>query len=170
MKSPLKNRFTLFIKNKLYTIPEMLRITTIPNEYYFGDLPGTLQYKVTKEELAELDLSIDDEETRGFRLDFHTEDNYRRLLPDTATGNANSWRILLVMRAERENGIICLKGALENKDTGEIALMTSTNSEEYLTSHGHRAIHSHDPKWFVGHYRMAAPMVFWRELVNRIRY
>jgi hypothetical protein len=148
----------------------MLKATTIPNEYYFGDLPGTLQYRITKEELAHLELSIDDEETRGFCLDFHTEDNYRRLLPDTVTGNASSWRILLVMRAERENGIICLKGALENKQTGEIALMTSTNSEEYLTSRGHRAIPSHDPKWFVGYYRMAAPMVFWRELVNRVRY
>jgi len=102
----------------------MLKATTIRNEYYFGDLPGTLQYRITKEELAHLDLSIDDEETRGFYLDFHTEDNYRRLLPDTVTGNASSWRILLVMRAERENGIICLKGALENKQTGEIALIT----------------------------------------------
>jgi hypothetical protein len=148
----------------------MLKVTTIPNEYYFGDLPGTLQYRITKEELARLDLSIDDEETRGFRLDFHTEDNYRRLLPNTVTGNASSWRILLVMRAERDNGIIYVKGALENKDTGEIALMTSTNSKEHLTSEGHRAIPSHDPKWVVGHYRMAAPMVFWRELVNRIRY
>ena len=129
----------------------MLRETSIQNEYYFGDLPGTLQYKVTKDQLADLDLSIDNEETCGFRLDFHTEDNYRRLLPDTSTGNANSWRILLVMRAERENNIICLKGALENKETGEIALMTTTNSEEYLTSRGHRAIRSHDPEWFVGH-------------------
>jgi hypothetical protein len=148
----------------------MLRETSIPNEYYFGNLPGTLQYKVTKEQLCGLDLSIDNIENRGFQLDFHTEDNYRRLVPDTHTGNANSWRLLLVMRAVRDNGIICLKGALENKETGEIALMTTTNSEEYLTSRGHRAIRSQDPEWFVGHYRMAAPMVFWRELVNRVRY
>ena len=77
---------------------------------------------------------------------------------------------ILVMKAERENGVCCVKGALENKQTGEIALMTSTNSEEYITSRGHRAIKSHDPEWFVGHHRMAAPMVFWRELANRVRY
>jgi hypothetical protein len=148
----------------------MLAETSIPHEYYFGDLPGTLQYKKTKDELANMDLSIVDNETRGFTLDFHTEDNYRRLLPKTKTAEANSWRIILVMKAERENGVCCVKGALENKQTGEIALMTSTNSEEYITSRGHRAIKSHDPTWFVGHYRMAAPMVFWRELANRLRY
>jgi hypothetical protein len=148
----------------------MLSESSIPHEYYFGDLPGMLQYKKTKDEIANLDLSIVDEETRGFTLEFHTEDNYRRLLPKTTTAESNSWRIILVMKRERDNGICCLKGALENKQTGEIALMTSINSKEDIITHGNRAIKSHDPDWFVGHYRMAAPMVFWRELVNRMRY
>jgi hypothetical protein len=148
----------------------MLAQTSIPHEYYLGDLPGSLQYKKSRDEIADLDTSNNDEDTREFILDYHTEDNYRRLLPKTKTAEANSWRIILVMKHEQENGICWIKGALENKQTGEIALMSSCNSKEWITSHGHRAIKSHDPEWFVGHFRMAAPMVFWRELVNRVRY
>ena len=157
------------IQTNFININIMLAETSISHEYYLGDLPGRLQYKKSKDEIADLDTSNNDEDTCGFILDFHTEDNYRRLVPKTRTGRENSWRIILVMKCERENGVCCVKGALENKKTGEIALMTSTNSEHYITSRGHRAIKSHDPEWFVGHYRMAAPMVFWRELANRVR-
>jgi hypothetical protein len=149
-----------------------LRESSIPHEYYFGDLPGTLQYKKTKQEIeTNLDVSIhENNETCGFVLDFHTEENYRRLVPDTPTGNSGRWRLLLVMRktiASGDDDIIWLKGALENIDTGDIALMTSTNSRDNLSEN--RVLRSHDEEWFIGHYRMSAPMVFWRELVNRVR-
>ena len=70
------------------------------------------------------------------------------------------------MKSERENGVTWLKAALQNRNTGKIALLTSTNSKEILN----RPIRTLDSEWFVGHYRMSAPIVFWQELVNRITY
>lgn len=148
-----------------------LKLSSVPHEYYFGDMPGTLQYKKNRYELEMMDLSImDEDETAGFSLEYHTEDNYHRLLPNTTTCNEQRWKVILIMKKTNENGEIWLKGALENKDTGHIALLTSTNSMDNLSSRSSRSIQSRDPNWFVGHYRMCAPMIFWRELVNRIRY
>jgi hypothetical protein len=53
-----------------------------------------------------------------------------------------------------------IKSALYNKENGRIALMTSCDKKDLFP----RAIHTKDAKWFVGHYRMSAPLYFWREL------
>ncbi len=92
-------------------------------------------------------------------------ENLQRVTPNTKNGKKD-WKILLIMKSERENGVIWLKAALQNRKTGKIALLTSTNSKEQLN----RPIKTLDSEWFVGHYRMSAPIVFWRELVNRLTY
>lgn len=149
----------------------MLKHTkTVPGEYNFkGHISHVIQYKVSKDDIANMDVSNQDSDDRGFKLDFHTEENKRRLTPDTKCGNATNWRLILVMRSERENGEIWLKGALENQLTGEIALITSTNTESAVPSRGTTTPRSHEPGWFIGFYGMSAPMIFWRELVNRVR-
>ena len=142
----------------------MLRLSSIPNEYYLGDKPGTLQYSKECEEILRC-ICVDDRETLGFELCEHSLENLKRLTPNTKHGKQD-WRIILIMKSERENGVVWLKAALQNKNTGKIALLTSTNSKENLK----RPIRTLDREWFVGHYRMSAPIVFWRELVNRITY
>jgi hypothetical protein len=37
-------------------------------------------------------------------------------------------------------------------------------------NNNNRAIKSLNEEWFIGHYRMSAPMFFWRELQNRLKY
>ncbi len=72
---------------------------------------------------------------------------------------------------KREDGeAIWLKAALMDMDTGKVALLTSTNARENLEREGHQAATTLDGAWFVGRYRMCAPIVFWRELKNRLLY
>lgn len=154
-----------------------LNISSIPNEYYLGDLPGTLQYSKDPNEIINLqieDINTDYNEYMlqldncGFILTEHSSINYRRIVPDTVTGRGikNNSRILLIMKREEQDGTIWLKAALQNKNTGLISLLTSTNNEAKLP----RSLKTEHPEWFVGHYRMCAPMAFWRELRNRLLY
>jgi hypothetical protein len=145
----------------------MLRLSSVPNEYYCGDLPGTLQYNKDKEELIGLVTEGIDEETRGFQLCEHSLENLRRIMPQSQA--KRKWKVLLMMK--REDGHeIWLKAALMDMDTGKVALLTSTNAKENLERRNNRTIRTVDGTWFVGHYRMSAPMVFWRELKNRLLY
>lgn len=145
----------------------MLNESSIPHEYYLGDLPGMLQYKKDPEEIINCRVpeGLDD---RGFQFCEHSEANLRRVLP-LSQRNIN-WKILLMMKAEREEGEIWLKAALQNKDTGKIALLTASNKEENILSKGNRSTKTIDGEWYVGRYRMTAPIVFWKELKNRILY
>lgn len=145
----------------------MVNISSIPNEYYLGDLPGTLQYSKDVNEIINTELP-DDQETRGYMLCEHSRENFHRVLPKTQI--KVSWKILLMMKVEREDGEIWLKAALLNKDTGNVALLTATNDKANLEKRGNRAIKTMDGEWFVGHYRMSAPICFWRELKNRLIY
>ena len=146
---------------------KMLRLSSVPNEYYCGDLPGTLQYNKDKEELIGLVTEGIDEETRGFQLCEHSLENLRRIMPQSQA--KRKWKVLLMMK--REDGHeIWLKAALMDMDTGKVALLTSTNAKENLERRNNRTIRTVDGTWFVGHYRMSAPMVFWRELKNRLLY
>ena len=145
----------------------MFKVSSIPHEYYLGDLPGNLQYAKSSEEIINSHLE-DDENDRGFQLCEHSLENLNRCLP--LSQQKKEWKILLMMRAEREGGEICLKTALLNKQTGNIALLTSTNSENNILRRGNRSVKTVDGSWFVGHYRMSAPVCFWRELKNRLIY
>ena len=145
----------------------MLRLSSIPNEYYCGDLPGNLQYKKERNELINLVTEGIDEETRGFQLCEHSIENLRRIIPQSQA--RINWKILLMMKREVGDEI-WLKAALLNTETGKIALLTSTNLRANLESRNNRAIRTVDGTWFVGHYRMSAPIVFWRELKNRLLY
>lgn len=144
----------------------MLCLSSIPNEYYLGDLPGTLQYKKEPEDLKNMHL-IENDNTLGFVLCEHSLENLKRVIPKTQS--KKEWKIILMMKKEQD-GETWLKTALLNKETGKIALLTSTNCKENLTRRGNRAVETLDMNWFVGHYRMAAPIMFWRELQNRLIY
>ncbi len=146
----------------------MLSESSKKESYYFGDLPGTLQYELEPNHLMILETDLS-KSNLDFHLDFHTKDNLKRLTPNTTKGRANEWKLLLVMKRVGENDEIWLKGALQNKTTGKIALMTSTNRIQNIEDNGNRAMNSMDENWYIGRYRMAAPMIFWDELKNRLQ-
>ena len=149
-----------------------IKHSSIQNEYYLGDLPGTLQYTIDPNDILDIDnieRTPDDVDRYGFEFVEHSYEYYSAVIPNTATGINNEWNMFLLMKKEVD-GEIWLKAALRNKKTGKIALMTSTNNINNLLNHNHRAIKSLNDKWFIGHYRMSAPMFFWRELQNRLKY
>jgi hypothetical protein len=145
----------------------MYKVSSIPHEYYLGDLPGNLQYAKSSEEIINSKLEDDDNDC-GYKMCEHSLENLNRVMP--LSQKKNDWKILLMMQTEREGGEIWLKAALMNLQTGNVALLTSTNSENNLLKRGNRSVKTVDGNWFVGHYRMSAPMCFWRELKNRILY
>ena len=140
----------------------MIKPSSIPNEYYFGDKPGTLQYKKKSDDLLSIELP-ENTEARGLYLCEHSLENLRRITP--LAQKKTDFKILLMMSAEKD-GEIWLKAALQDRTTGNIALLTATNKKEILT----RPIKTLDGTWYVGHYRMSAPVVFWKELQNRLMY
>ena len=149
-----------------------IKYSSIQNEYYLGDLPGTLQYTIDPNDILDIDnieRTPDDVDRCGFEFVEHSYEYYSAVIPNTTTGINNEWNMFLLMKKE-VYGEIWLKAALRNKKTGKIALMTSTNNINNLLNHNHRAIKSLNDKWFIGHYRMSAPMFFWRELQNRLKY
>lgn len=143
----------------------MFKVSSIPHEYYLGDLPGNLQYAKSAQDIINIRLENDDNDL-GFQMCEHSHENLARCLP--LSQQTKQWKILLMMRTEREGGEIWLKVALLNKETGNVALITSTNSKDNLLKRGNRSVKTVDGNWFVGHYRMCAPICFWRELQNRL--
>jgi hypothetical protein len=140
----------------------MIKPSSIPNEYYFGDKPGTLQYKIKSHDLLAIELPVNTE-TRRLYLCEHSLENLQRITP--LTKKKTDFKILLMMSSEHD-GQIWIKAALQDRITGNIALLTSTNKKETLK----RPIKTLDGTWYVGHYRMSAPVVFWKELQNRLMY
>ena len=143
----------------------IIKPNSIPNEYYLGDLPGTLQYKKTKAELSTI-TNLEEGADCGYVQLAPTAEILARLIPNTPTGRKGDWELVLAMESRSLEGEIWLKGALLDKKTGLIALMTSTNGEKNITSRGNRAMKSHADSWFIGRYRMGAPMIFWQTLAK----
>ena len=142
----------------------MFKVSSIPHEYYLGDLPGRLQYSKTSEEIINSYLEDNDEQC-GYYLCEQSLQNLHRVLP--LSQKKNEWKILLMMQSEND-GEIWLKAALLNKQTSNIALLTSTNAKINLLKRGNRPVKTVDGNWYVGHYRMSAPVFFWKELKNRL--
>jgi hypothetical protein len=144
----------------------MIKASSVPNEYYLGDLPGTIQYNKDIQELINCEL-VDNAVDCGYKFCEHSLENLRRVTP--LTQSKKELKIILMMKAEVGTEI-WIKTALLNKSTGKIALLTSTNSKQNLDRNGNRGVKTVDGSWFVGHYRMCAPVIFWKELKNRLLY
>lgn len=159
----------IIIDGFTYIYCNKLRKSSVPNEYYLGNLPGTMQYKKDPEEIINCIIPDEPNEPNEYILTFceHSEENFKRVL--TLSQRNNRWKILLMMKAEFGEEI-WLKAALQNRDTGKIALLTSTNKKENIMKSGSKIVKTIDGEWYVGHYRMSAPLIFWKELKNRILY
>ena len=144
----------------------MFKVSSIPHQYYLGDLPGILQYAKPSADIINGRFENDDNDDLGYQLCEHSMENLKRVMP--LSQNKKKWKILLMMRSEKDSGEIWLKVALLNKETGNVALITSTNAKNNILKRGNRTVKTVDGNWFVGHYRMSAPVCFWRELRNRL--
>ena len=136
--------------------------------------PGTMQYKLTKEIIISLtkNLPISQSEIDNphWTFDRHTEENLRKLTPNTPTGRANEWKLLLVMKTtDNEHGYECMKGALINKTTNQIALMSCLNKISSAV-YKERVVRSMNPDYKICRSKMVAPLLFWHELKNRLLY
>jgi hypothetical protein len=138
----------------------------VSNQYYIGDLPGTLQYNVDPKKLIETPVP-DNNEDWGFKTIEEQQYMEKMRLAIPYTRRKEEYVPILIMEADvqREKWV---KIAMWNKKTGKISLLTSTNCRENIERRGQRAIKTVDGVWFVGHYRMAAPAIFWQELKNRL--
>ena len=145
---------------------KMLRMSSTQNEYYLGDLPGTLQYAKDPKEILSC-LSCDNPDDCGYVFCDEDEitENYNRVIPNTKMGNDGVWKILVLIKAEKD-GVVLLKAAMLNKNTGNIGLMAGTNKRSQRLNFSIDAI---EEGWFVGHYRMSAPIMFWNELIKKIK-
>ena len=113
---------------------------------------------------------------RGFVQIPPVDDDWKKFITaNYQKGHGGEWTVLVVFKKEVGEGEVWMKAALLNKKTGAIALTTCANGKEYITRHlnaygkPHRAVKSLERGWFVGHYRMGAPMVFWRAVAEEAR-
>lgn len=156
------------------TTPTLRPASSEENEFSFGGHLGVIQYEIPIDELRQglVDFPESMDYKKGFKLANHSPKNLNRLIPDTDTGRAGDWSPLLIMKRKmvKENGEkeIWLKGALINKVTGSVTLITSTNSHENIGKHGNRWVSSLAEDWVIGRYKMFAPLYFWQELANRV--
>ena len=136
--------------------------------------PGKLLYNVNEQDIIRIDVAsknaTDIDCDSGYTFERHSLENLLRLTPDTASGNANDWKLILVMK-HVDGDKMCLKGALRNVSDRSIAFMTSVNAEKNENyRYGNATIKSHDPDWNICHCSIQAPLVFWDELKNRLIY
>ena len=139
--------------------------------------PGLLQYYVKKETILSMREDIKSLKARctdykkNYELECHTKENLLRLIPNTPMGlkHRDVWKILLVIKSVTggSGDKVCLKGALINHATGELALISSINAA-IQTEYKHRTIQSHDDQYKICQCKMIAPLLFWDELINRL--
>ncbi len=142
----------------------VLRISSIKDEYYCGDLQGTLQLRKDPHELVNLNTDdLPDDSDKAWTIDEVNAENSARLMRKNM--NATNHELLCVTRNVGTDGTIWLKGAVLNKSTNLIALLTSTNNRARVD----RPLDSHDPTYVIGHYRMCAPKIFWVHLKETLK-
>jgi hypothetical protein len=132
--------------------------------------PGQMQYRVNPDGLKQLNLDELEETTEnyysGYRLVEHSPENIRRLTPDTATGRAlgPQWKALMIIQTSDRH----MKAALQHRETGEIALITTAHTSLERPNENRAPLNSMDPDWKVSWCKMIAPLFFWKELKNRL--
>ena len=121
--------------------------------------PGLMQYKISQEVILSLlpngTKNINCIYNKDWSFAQHTIENLQKLTPNTKTGKANKWKIILIIKSI--------------KDTNEIALMTSLNKEN-SNAYKNRLVKSLHKDYKICQCKMIAPLVFWDELKNRLLY
>jgi hypothetical protein len=133
--------------------------------------PGTIQYKVQRQDLLSFDFNNhnQEEDIRDYFIDENTTENKLRLLPNTPVPNKNDWRLILVIRHESADGGVCLKGALQNIDKpDEIALLNCLNDTGAALYAQRKLKKKTKGQWTALACKMIAPYLFWNTLKQRL--
>jgi hypothetical protein len=143
------------------------------NDGNYNVPPGQIQYKLTTDDVVGVDVdewrkTCADPTEDGYVLEPSTQEHLSRLIPDTKTGNASQWTVIMVWKKIKPNGGICYKGALRNTTTNEIALITAIDTVA-ASIYNHNMVNSHDPEYKICRCKMIAPLCFWDELNARSR-
>lgn len=148
-----------------YTKMETLKISSVPSEYYLGDMPGTLQYAKDIDTIK----SISTEYCISYEWKTvpNTDTIKKAALPYTQ--DVDNYDLIFAMEKKIDASKKVLKVALYNKSRKGIALMTTYNFNDSAlgTGSSRPGLVSHDPHWYVGWYRMSAPLEFWHQLKTR---
>ena len=132
--------------------------------------PGLMQYKINPQDIINMDIEnlkkTNLDYKGGCELENNTDENLLRLIPDTKTGNSVEWKLILVIKGI-DNGQICLKGALRNPITNEIAIMSSLSKKAY-ENYPYKMCNSKDSEYKICKSKMLASLLFWDELKNRL--
>ena len=85
------------------------------------------------------------------------------------TQDVENYDLIFAMEKKIDATKKVLKVALYNKSRKGIALMTTYNFNDSAlgTGSSRPGLVSHDPHWYVGWYRMSAPLEFWHQLKTR---
>lgn len=138
------------------------------NEFYFRVPPGQLQYQEAIEDIMELNTDIDSlTYDDGWTIIDSTPEILMRLTPNTLKGRKN-WEIIVVIEKTIGDMIVYKAALLDRSTNDKIGLLTSFNNKQYILNEGERAIKSKAFGWWIGHYRMTAPLIFWNELKIRL--
>ena len=130
--------------------------------------PGTLQYKVTKEEIKTFDFENINEDKGSWVLEENTEENLERLTPNTTTAKLNNWKLCLVIKSSYDGGFH-LKGALQNtSNPNEFALMTAMDSKSSPKYEYRTLLTLSKGGCTICFCKMMAPHLFWSELKIRV--
>ena len=132
--------------------------------------PGLMQYKIKKKDIISM-IPNQNYNNNGWTFVSHSKENLQKLIPDTKTGKEAKWKLLLVIRRVGKDvkNSECLKGALLNKNTKEIALMSSLNKIA-ADNYEYRLVKSLHKDYKICQSKMIAPLIFWDELKNRLLY
>ena len=132
-----------------------------------------LQYNIKLEHLQTLVIKKTDnnsdnnsDNNDGFKFIEINNDIKKCLITYTKEKEFDKYTLLFAMIKIENKDTIWIKGALQNNETKNIMLMTTTNNKTKLR----RPIKTFDDKYFIGHYGMCAPLIFWGKLLERIHY
>jgi len=153
------------------------RDKSIDGEWYHSNnsQPGSTSYgkgAIKLSDLVTLDfetdaihcLSREHPAARPFTPIPLTEEVRLQLLPKTSTGDTLCGATLVFAQRWTDGNHIYVKGALYAEATQSFHLITSTTDPESVRNGNCRPTESHLKGWFIGKYRMAACLSFWRDL------
>ena len=153
------------------------RVKSIDGEWYHSKntAPGSRSYgagAIKLSDLVALDFDTDAIQrlsreypaARPFSPIPLTEEVKLQLLPKTPTGKSLLGATLVLAERWSDGNHIYVKGALYDGETESFHLFTSTTDAESVRNGNRRPTESHLKGWFIGQYRMAACLSFWRDL------
>ena len=151
--------FPSFLPSKMYTL---IPSASAPHEWVIrldiskkNNISWDLELEFGLREMA---LPAVDNLCNGWTPASHSPETYHKLMPSIKSNprHFKDYRGLFAFQKTLSDGRTVIKGAVQHRLTGKVALMTAINSEP-TTKH----LPSQVDGWYVFNAYMIAPMCFW---------